>query len=160
MTEGGRIELAPVEMLDELRRLRGELRAGSPDALVLIGRREVRTNNSWLHNTRMATKGPERCTLQMHPDDAARLGLEQGERVRITSRVGSVEAPLQVSADLMPGVVSLPHGWGHRGEGLRMRVAAERPGVSCNDLVDDAALEPVVGNAIFNAVPVSVARVG
>ncbi len=160
MTEGGRIELAPVEMLDELRRLRGELRAGSPDALVLIGRREVRTNNSWLHNTRMATKGPERCTLQMHPDDAARLGLEQGERVRITSRVGSVEAPLQVSADLMPGVVSLPHGWGHRGEGLRMRVAAERPGVSCNDLVDDAALEPVVGNAIFNGVPVSVARVG
>lgn len=153
----GSIDLAPREMLDELERLAREPQARpEPGALSLIGRRDVRTNNSWLHNTRVGTKGRERCTLQMHPDDAARLGLSAPGPVRIRSRVGAVEAPLELSADLRPGVVSLPHGWGHRGDGLRMKLAEAHPGVSCNDLVDDAVLEPVVGNALFNGVPVEV----
>jgi anaerobic selenocysteine-containing dehydrogenase len=158
LLDGRRIDLAPDVMIGELGRL---ARASNPNgaaagALLLIGRRDVRSNNSWLHNTRVGTKGRERCTLQMHPEDAARLGLSAPGPVRVRSRVGCVEAPLELADDLMPGVVSLPHGWGHRGEGLRLELAAAHPGVSCNDLVDDAVLEPVVGNAIFNGVPVQV----
>jgi len=151
------LDLAPEEMRAELGRLASELRAPAEDeGLLLIGRREMRTCNSWLHNTRMATKGRERCTLRMHPDDAERGGLVAGEQVRVVSGVGAVEVPLEITDELRRGVVSLPHGWGHRGAGLRMRVAAAHPGVSCNDLVDDAILEPVVGNAVFNGVPVRV----
>jgi anaerobic selenocysteine-containing dehydrogenase len=156
-TDDGRIDLAPEPMRRELARLADEEPPSSKGGLVMIGRREIRTCNSWMHNTRMATKGRERCTLQMHPDDAREGGLEDGQQVRIASRVGALEAPLELSADLMPGVVSLPHGWGHRGPGLAMRVAEAHPGVSCNDLVDDAVLEPVVGNAVFNGVPVRIA---
>ena len=155
-TEGGRIDLAPPAIVSELERLSTELDATAGTALQLIGRRDVRTCNSWLHNTRVGTKGRERCTLQMHPEDAGRLGLAAGQTVRITSRVGSVEAPLALDDALRPGVVSLPHGWGHRGDGLRMKTAAAHPGVSCNDLVDPDVLEAVVGNAVFNGVPVEV----
>jgi anaerobic selenocysteine-containing dehydrogenase len=155
--EDGRIDLAPPVILAELRRLQDALGThADDDELLLIGRRDVRSNNSWLHNTRVATRGRERCTLQMHPDDAERLGLDDAESVRVTSRVGSVEAPLELSGDLRPGVVSLPHGWGHRGDGIRMGIATAHAGVSCNDLVDDAVLEPVVGNAVFNGVAVRV----
>ncbi|MEN8161337.1 MAG: molybdopterin dinucleotide binding domain-containing protein, partial [Myxococcota bacterium] len=159
LSEGGRIELAPEAILAELARLERALTAApeaGDDRLSLIGRRDVRTCNSWLHNTRVGTQGRERCTLQMHPDDAAGRGLEAGSQVRIRSRVGEVEAPLELSTDLMPGIVSLPHGWGHRGPGLRMALAEAHPGVSCNDLVDDQVLEAVVGNAVFNGVPVTV----
>ncbi len=157
-TPDQRIDLAPEPMRAELARLAAELPAApiSPPGLRLIGRRDVRTCNSWLHNTRVGTKGRERCTLQMHPDDAAERGLLDRKVVRIVSRVGAVEAPLELSTDLRPGVVSLPHGWGHRGPGLRMALAEAHPGVSCNDLVDDAVLEPVVGNAVFNGVPVTI----
>jgi anaerobic selenocysteine-containing dehydrogenase len=155
-----RIDLAPAVIAGELERLARESseRVDETESLLLIGRRDMRTNNSWLHNTRVGTKGRERCTLLMHPDDAKRLGLAAPGPVRIRSRVGSVEAPLELTADLLPGVVSLPHGWGHRGDGLRMQLAATHAGVSCNDLVDDAVLEPVVGNAVFNGVPVEVER--
>lgn len=159
LSEGGRIDLAPTAIFGELSRLRAELETESepsPGELSLIGRRDMRTCNSWLHNTRVGTQGRERCTLQMHPDDAARCGLEAGSAVRIRSRVGEVLAPLELSDDLMPGIVSLPHGWGHRGSGLRMALAEAHPGVSCNDLVDDQVLEGVVGNAVFNGVPVTV----
>lgn len=159
-TEGGRLDLAPREICDELTRLRAELQQGDAgaarDTLSLIGRRDVRTCNSWLHNTRVGTKGRERCTLQMHPGDAAGRGLASGAQVRITSRVGSVVAPLELSEDLRPGVVSLPHGWGHRGAGLQLSVAAAHPGVNCNELVDEQVLEGVVGNAVYNGVPVQV----
>lgn len=129
------------------------------DQLLLIGRRDVRTNNSWLHNTRVGTRGKERCTLQMHPDDAIKRNLDAAESVQISSRVGQLTVPLELCDKMMPGVVSLPHGWGHRGKGLELRVATQHPGVNCNDLTDDAVLEPVVGNAIFNGVPVEVTRV-
>jgi anaerobic selenocysteine-containing dehydrogenase len=157
-TPGGRMALDPPEILAELARLATAVPA-PPHGLVLIGRRDVRTNNSWLHNTRVGTKGRERCTLQIHPADAAALGIADGDRVSLRSRVGSVEAPAELTDDLMAGVVSLPHGWGHRGAGLRMRIAEQHPGVSCNDVVDDALLEPVVGNAVMNGVPVEIARV-
>ena len=152
-----RIDLAHPVMIDALARLADTPAPERPeDALWLIGRRDVRTNNSWLHNTRMSAKGRDRCTVWMHPDDAAKRGLETGTRVRVASRVGAVEAALELRDDLMPGVVSVPHGWGHDRPGMQLSVASERPGVNCNLLTDDAELEPIVGNAVFNGVPVRV----
>jgi anaerobic selenocysteine-containing dehydrogenase len=159
-----RIDLGHPVMIAELGRLRGSLaeatgssaKPGSEDDLLLIGRRDVRTNNSWLHNAPLAVKGRDRCTLLMHPRDAQRRKLATAERVRIRSRVGCVEALLEISDEVMPGVVSLPHGWGHDRPGMQIRVAEGSAGVSVNDLTDDALLEPVVGNAILNGVPVQV----
>lgn len=157
-TPGGRIDLSPPVIGEELARLASSLQDGSagPAPLLLIGRRDPRTNNSWLHNTPLSAKGRERCTLLMHPDDAARLHLADGARVVVRSRVGELTAPLQVSDEVMPGVVSLPHGWGHDRPDTRMRRAADRPGVNCNELVDDQVLEGVTGNAVYNGVPVEV----
>jgi anaerobic selenocysteine-containing dehydrogenase len=104
-------------------------------------------------------KGRDRCTLLMHPADAATRGLADGRRVRIRSRVGSVEAALEVTEGVRPGVVCLPHGWGHGRPGVRLRVAREHPGVSVNDLTDDARLDELTGNAAFSAVPVDVTPV-
>jgi anaerobic selenocysteine-containing dehydrogenase len=95
----------------------------------------------------------------MHAEDAVKRGLAAGDRVRVVSRVGHVEAPLELRADLMPGVVSVPHGWGHDAPGLLLHLATQRPGVNCNALTDDAELEPIVGNAIFSGVPVRVEAV-
>jgi anaerobic selenocysteine-containing dehydrogenase len=157
-TRDGRIDLAHPVMLDALARLAEAPAPTRPDGtLWLIGRRDVRTNNSWLHNTAMSAKGPDRCTLWMHAEDAAKRHLEAGSRVRVESRVGAVTATLEIREDLMPGVVSLPHGWGHDRPGMRLSVASTRPGVNCNVLTDDAVLEPIVGNAVFSGVPVRVA---
>ncbi|MEN8182850.1 MAG: molybdopterin-dependent oxidoreductase [Myxococcota bacterium] len=159
-TAGRRIDLAPPIILAELERLgrdRG-LPSRSGGELLLIGRRDVRSNNSWFHNIPLSTKGRNRCTLQMHPADAAARDLANQDSARIRSRVGEVTATVELTHDLREGVVSLPHGWGHRGEGLRMKLATEHAGVSCNDLVDEAVLEPVVGNAVMNGVPVRVRR--
>ena len=129
-TPNQRITLVPKVLADDLPRLQRVLdEEHDGERLVLIGRRQLRTNNSWLHNSQRMVKGPERCTLLMHPDDAARLGLEQGGRVVVESRVGSLEAPLQLSDEMMPGVVSLPHGFGHRPTGMKLSVATLRPGV-------------------------------
>jgi anaerobic selenocysteine-containing dehydrogenase len=128
--------------------------------MVLIGRRELRSNNSWMHNLPALTKGKDACTLLIHPADATRLGLADGVAARITSAAGSVTAPVQVTDTIMPGVVSLPHGWGHDQPGARMRVARDHAGVSANRLVNDAEIEPLSGNAIQNAVPVTVTAVG
>ena len=125
---------------------------------MLIGRRDMRTNNSWFHNIPLSTKGRDRCTLQINPEDASELDLKTGDYARIRSRVGSVETRIEVCDRLMPGVVSLPHGWGHRGEGISLSLASEHAGVNCNDLTDDQELEPLVGNAIFNGVPVVVEK--
>jgi anaerobic selenocysteine-containing dehydrogenase len=153
-----RIELAPSLMLKELERLERDRAAISlrEGQLLLIGRRDIRTNNSWLHNTRVGTRGRERCTLQMHPDDASVRDLSACDSVQISSRIGRITAPLELTDKMMPGVVSLPHGWGHHGKGLEMQIATQHPGVNCNELTDDAVLEPVVGNAVFNGVPVVV----
>jgi anaerobic selenocysteine-containing dehydrogenase len=132
---------------------------GSQDApLVLIGRRELRSNNSWMHNCERLVKGPRRCTLQMHPADAGARGLGEGDTARVTSRVGHVEVPVEVTDEMMPGVVSLPHGWGHGRPGVLQRVATRDPGASINDLTDDQALDALCGTAAFSGVAVTVGR--
>jgi anaerobic selenocysteine-containing dehydrogenase len=158
---GAWIDLAHAGMSAELDRLAGELAAPAREGLLLIGRRDLRTNNSWLHNAPLAVKGRDRCTLLMHPDDARERKLASGDRVRIRSRVGEVTARLELSGEIMPGVVSLPHGWGHQSRtGMQLRVAEAHAHVSLNDLTDEQPLEPVVGNAILNGVPVAVEAAG
>jgi anaerobic selenocysteine-containing dehydrogenase len=109
-----------------------------------------------MHNSARLTKGPERCALQMHPEDAAARGLAAGQRVRVRSRVGEIVAPLQVTSDMRPGVVCLPHGFGHHRDGIRLGVARQRPGVSLNDVTDDAEVDLLSGNAALNGVSVEV----
>ncbi|WP_205699070.1 molybdopterin-dependent oxidoreductase [Conexibacter sp. SYSU D00693] len=156
-TPDGRIDLAPEPLLAAGAALHELLDAVVDDgALVLIGRRHLRSNNSWMHNLPLLARGPERCTLLVHPDDAARLGLLDGARACVRSRVGEVEVPVEVTDEIRQGVVSLPHGWGHDAPGSRMRVAAERPGVSSNVLTDELDLEPLTGTAVLNGIPVEV----
>ncbi|MGZ4492009.1 MAG: molybdopterin dinucleotide binding domain-containing protein [Nocardioidaceae bacterium] len=126
-----------------------------PDELLLIGRRHQRDNNSWMHNQTRLTKGRARHQLYIHPDDLAARGLTDGTRVAVASRVGKVEVEVAATEDLMPGVVSLPHGYGHRRSGVRMRNAVDLPGVSMNDLTDPERLD-VSGNAVLTGVPVTV----
>jgi len=127
--------------------------------LLLIGRRQLRNNNSWMHNTARLVRGRDRCTLLMHPLDARERGISAGSSVRIASRVGAIEASAELSDEMMRGVVSLPHGFGHGAEGARLRVAAERPGVSVNDVTDDARVDPVSGTSVLNGVAVTVRAV-
>jgi anaerobic selenocysteine-containing dehydrogenase len=152
----GPIDLAPSLFVEDLDRLDEELLGSTDDAeLLLIGRRHLRSNNSWMHNTERLMKGKERCTLMIHPDDAARIGVKSGDMVEVRSRVGEVNAPAELTEDMMVGVVSLPHGFGHDRDGVQLRVAARHPGVSLNDLTDELALD-VSGNAAFSGVPVTV----
>jgi len=142
-------------------RLRASLGEGAtqaPGSLLLIGRRHVRDNNSWMHNVPMLLRGKPRCTLLVHPDDARRLGLRDGEEAIVTSRVGRVQVPVRETEEIMPGVVSLPHGYGHAREGVKLGVAAQHAGVSINDLTDDEALDTLCGNAAFSGVQVQVER--
>lgn len=156
-TPGRRIALAPPRLVaDAARLVELRARASAPGSLSLIGRRDLRTNNSWLHNADRLVKGPERCTLLMHPEDASARGLAHGQPVQVTSRVGAVSVPLEVTDAMMPGVVSLPHGWGHHREGTRLRVASARPGRSINDITDEQAVDPMCGNAAFSGVAVEV----
>jgi anaerobic selenocysteine-containing dehydrogenase len=155
-TASGKIEVAPPEIVADVERLRERLvpRNGS---IVLIGRRELRSNNSWMHNLNVLVKGKERCTMHIHPDDAARLGLADGGNARVRSRVGEVDVPVEVTDAIMPGVVSIPHGWGHDAAGARLSVAATHPGTNSNVLADEDVVEAVSGNAVLNGIPVEVA---
>jgi anaerobic selenocysteine-containing dehydrogenase len=157
-TEDRRIHLSPTRFLEDLPRLRAALEAEPPAGgeLLLIGRRSLRSNNSWMHNSRRLVKGPEACTLLMHPNDATARGLASGARVRLRSRVGEVRVPLEVTDDIAPGVVSLPHGWGHARDGVELRVARERPGASINDVTDDMRVDALSGTAAFSGTPVVV----
>jgi len=160
-TEKGRVRLAPEVMLAEAGRL-DELAASRETArtdgydLTLIGRRSLRSNNSWMHNSPRLMKGGDRCTALLHPDDAARRGLHDGQRVRLASRVGAIELPLEVSDQMRPGVVSVPHGFGHARPGVGWRLAAEHGGASVNDVTDPTILDRLTGNAAFNDVPVRI----
>lgn len=162
-TPSGTIELAHPVLMADLERLAAAVPVwagrAAEQALVLVGRRHLRSNNSWMHNIEVLVKGKPRCTLQVHPDDAARCGLTDGGVARVTSRVGSVEAPVEVTEAVRPGVVSLPHGWGHGQPGTRMRVAAERAGVNSNVLADDEAIDPLSGTSVLNGIPVDVSPV-
>jgi anaerobic selenocysteine-containing dehydrogenase len=155
-TPSGKVELAPVELLADLARLQASL-SNDPDQILLVGRRHLRSNNSWMHNIRVLVKGKPRCTLQIHPDDAARLGVADGAPVRVTSRVGSIVAPAEITDAIRPRVVSLPHGWGHNVPGTRQSVAQEFAGVNSNVLTDHEAIDPLSGNAVLNGIPVSLA---
>ncbi|MFE9403134.1 molybdopterin oxidoreductase family protein [Streptomyces sp. NPDC006530] len=152
-TRSGRIELFPAPIAADLPRLRAALHEPAAP-LVLVGRRHLRSNNSWLHNIPALSGGSNRCTLQIHPEDAARLGLVDGADVKITADGGSVAAPVEITDSVRRGVVSLPHGWGHSRPGSRLAVAAERPGVNVNQLLDGSRLDPLSGTAVLNGFPV------
>jgi len=141
-------------MLEALDALRAELDAPAAEGPLLIGRRHLRTNNSWSHNVPGLGKGQQLCTLQVHPDDADRYALTDGGDVRIRSRVGEVVAAVEVSDDLRPGVVSLPHGFGHDLAGVGLTTARRQPGVNSNVLTDGAELDLGSGTAVLNGIPV------
>jgi anaerobic selenocysteine-containing dehydrogenase len=123
--------------------------------LVIIGRRDVRTNNSWMHNLPVLAKGPFRCTALVHPQDAARLQLQDGAMAEIHNGPRSVQAQVHISDEMMPGVVSLPHGWGHNLPGAKLHLAAERPGTNLNALLDDQLRDPLSGNAVLGGVAIT-----
>ncbi|WP_314617166.1 molybdopterin oxidoreductase family protein [Streptomyces stackebrandtii] len=157
-TRSGRIELLPAPIAADLPRLRAALHAvPAPGTLQLVGRRHLRSNNSWLHNTPALGGGSNRCTLQVHPEDAARLRLTDGAPARITGDGGSLDVPVEITDGVRPGVVSLPHGWGHDRPGTRLSVAAARPGVNVNQLLDGSRIDPLSGTAVLNGFPVEVA---
>ena len=153
---GGRaIQVAPRVFLDDLARLKSSLASESPKGqLRLIGRRSLRSNNSWMHNSERLTKGPLGCTLLIHPKDAQSRGVRDGQEVVLRSRTGMVRVPIEISDEVAVGVVSLPHGWGHARASLR--VARERSGVSVNDVTDETFLDGLTGTAAFSGVPVTV----
>ncbi len=158
-TPSGRIELAPEPIVADVPRLREALSRTPNGQMVLIGRRQLRSNNSWMHNIPRLVSGPPRCTAHVHPNDASRLGLGDGELARVSSRAGSVEVPVEVTDAIMPGVISIPHGWGHDVDGVQMSVAREHAGVNSNVLADEEAIDPVSGNAILNGIPVELVPV-
>nr|WP_202458667.1 molybdopterin oxidoreductase family protein [Streptomyces sp. SID5464] len=155
-TRSGTVELLPRPIADDLPRLK-RAREERPDGLVLVGRRHLRSNNSWMHNVPALTGGSNRCTLHIHPEDAERLGVRDGAPVRVKGAGGEVTAPAEVTDDVRRGVVSLPHGWGHDRPGTRLGHAATDPGVNVNQLLDGRLLDPLSGNAVLNGVPVEVA---
>ncbi|MEI8023665.1 MAG: molybdopterin oxidoreductase family protein [Actinomycetota bacterium] len=159
-TQSGKIELAVPQLIDDLKRLEVFCQEKiDATQLTLVGRRDLRSHNSWLHNIEVLVKGKDRCTLHIHPNDATRLGITQGSAVRITSRVGNVDAPVEITELIREGVVSLPHGWGHSMPGTKTKVASSRAGVNSNILTDEQRLDPLSGTSVLNGIPVSVAVV-
>ncbi|MGW6909338.1 molybdopterin oxidoreductase family protein [Streptomyces sp. NPDC054940] len=152
-TASGKVELLARPIVDDLPRLRQALHE-RPEGLVLVGRRHLRSNNSWMHNVPALTGGTNRCTLHIHPEDAARLGVRDGAPVLVKGAGGEVTAPAEVTDGVRPGVVSLPHGWGHDRPGTRLNHALKEPGVNVNQLLDGSLLDPLSGNAVLNGVPV------
>lgn len=159
-TPGGRIDLMHRIFADDLPRLWSAFESAGqpgPNDMLLIGRRHLRDMNTWLHNLVPYVRGKDRCTLLVHPDDATRIGLHDGGMARLASRVGSAEVPVEISDEVMPGVVSLPHGFGHRYREVRLSVASSiLPGVSCNDLIDDEVLDVASGTSVVNGARVQV----
>ena len=157
-TPSGKVELAPELLLSDVPRLLGSVGRSPNGGFLLIGRRHIRSNNSWMHNIDVLVKGNERCTLQINENDATRLGLSGGARVKVSSAAGTLTVPVEITDSIMAGVVSLPHGWGHDLDGSALSVAAERPGVNTNRL-STGAMDPVSGNAVLNGIPVEVVAV-
>jgi anaerobic selenocysteine-containing dehydrogenase len=124
--------------------------------LLLIGRRQLRSNNSWMHNSQRLVKGKSQCTLLLHPLDAAQRDLKPGQEVLVRSRVGSVVVPIEISEEMMPGVVSIPHGWGHARLGVQLDVAQQHAGESINDVTDNLSIDALCGTAAFNGTWVAV----
>ena len=163
-TKDGQIDLAPAAFRADVQRLQGWLTTHSLGDvnvdLLLIGRRQLRSSNSWMHNWERLVRGRDRCTLFMHPTDAAARGVRDEQIVRVTSHTGSIEVPVVITADIMPGVISLPHGWGHDRPGARLQVAAAHAGASLNDVSDESFVDPVSGTACLNGIPATVSPTG
>ena len=160
-TEDGRIHIAPQLYLDDLQRLNdaGLLEAtGQGDyPFAMISRRLPRSHNTWTQNSHRLVKGKDPCTLQIHPEDAERLGLTEGQTALVSSPVGSIQLPIEIDGDMFAGVVSIPQGWGHNRQNTAMNVAQGQPGVSINDITDSQRVDVLTGNAAFNGTRVSVA---
>jgi anaerobic selenocysteine-containing dehydrogenase len=154
-TPSGLVELAPDRLISDVPRLLASAGRESNGGFLLIGRRHVRSNNSWMHNIDVLVKGKGRCTLQVNPSDAGRIGLEPGGQAKVSSPAGALVVPVEITDDIMPGVVSLPHGWGHDMDGSALSVASERPGVNTNRL-STGAMDPISGNAVLNGIAVEV----
>ena len=155
-TPSGLVELAPALLLADLPRLERRLADHADGGMVLIGRRDLRSCNSWMHNVDVLVKGKARCTALIHPTDASRLGLHPGAEAQVSSRAGTIVVPVEITTDIMPGVVSIPHGWGHDLAGIDMRVAQDHPGVNSNLVADELLVDPLSGNAVLNGIPVRV----
>jgi len=155
-TPSGRVELAPPAIVADVERLRESLGRRSNGGLVLVGRRQLRSNNSWMHNLPVLVKGKERCTLHVHPDDAERLGLGDGGTAQVAGRAGAVNVPVEVTDAVMPGVVSIPHGWGHDADGTVLSVAGAHAGTNSNAVADETLVDALSGNAVLNGIPVDV----
>jgi anaerobic selenocysteine-containing dehydrogenase len=157
-TPDGMIALAPEILLADVVRLHEGLDGRRDHPFVLIGRRDLRSNNSWMHNVSVLVKGKPRCTAHLHPDDAVALGLADGDDAIVRSRVGEVRVPVEVTDAIRPGVVSIPHGWGHDLDGVQLAVAGAHAGVNSNLLADETLFDPISGNAVLNGIPVEVTR--
>jgi anaerobic selenocysteine-containing dehydrogenase len=153
-TPSGKVELAPAMLVDDLARARTDLARPAPE-LVIVGRRQLRSNNSWMHNLPILAKGPFRCVALVNPADATRLHIADGGRARITNGDRSIDVTVELTDEMMPGVVSLPHGWGHDQPNTRMRVAAERPGANLNAILDENRRDPLSGNAVLGGIPIA-----
>ena len=155
-TPDGMIALAPELLLADIPRLWDGLDGRRDHPFVLVGRRDLRSNNSWMHNVSVLVKGKPRCTAHLHPDDAASLGLADGDDAIVRSRVGEVRVPVEVTDAIRHGVVSIPHGWGHDLDGVQLDVARAHAGVNSNLLADETLFDPISGNAVLNGIPVEV----
>jgi len=155
-TPSGMVELAPDQFMADVPRILAALER-IDNGFVLIGRRHLRSNNSWMHNIEPLVKGPERCTLQINPLDADSLGIIAGGTIKVTSKAGNLTAPVEITEDILPGVVSLPHGWGHGLSGTQSDVANTHAGVNSNILTDEDEVDAVSGNAVLNGIPVELA---
>jgi anaerobic selenocysteine-containing dehydrogenase len=154
-TPSGKIELAPPAITVDVPRLVAELEA-APTEFVLIGRRQLSSNNSWMHNLVPLVRGANKCTAHIHPDDADKLGLADGALAKISSRTGTVTVPIEITDAVRPGVVSIPHGWGHDVPGTRNEVARAHAGVNSNILADELLLDALSGTAVLNGIPIDV----
>ncbi len=162
MTEDRLIHLAPREFVSDVKRLKNAIENNKRDPhfpFLLIGRRDIRSSNSWMHNSQRMVKGRNRCKALININDAKNLEIENGETVKIISRTGEIEIEVEVTEDVMEGVISIPHGWGHSREGVKLRVAKKHPGVSVNDITDDEFIDKLTGNAAFSGVKVRVEKV-
>ncbi len=160
-TPNRRIDLAPELIVNDVKRVTETFMIGDPHEneafpFALIGRRHVRSNNSWMHNSERLVRGKDRCTVMIHPQDAEQLNITDGQDVCVKSRVGEIILPTEITDTMMKGVISIPHGWGHSREGVQLEVAQKHAGVSINDLTDEQRIDPLTGNAAFNGVPVCV----
>ncbi|HZJ64691.1 MAG TPA: molybdopterin oxidoreductase family protein [Kofleriaceae bacterium] len=156
-TTDATVHLAPREYVADVARLAARYAAPPAGGLVLIGRRDLRSNNSWMHNSQRLVKGPPRCTLLIHPDDAASRGLADGALARLSTRAGAIELPVEITDTMMRGVVSVPHGWGHGRSGIRLQVATATPGQSVNDIIDPSVIDELSGTSALTGQPVDVA---